>query len=162
MFIHPDDPQIHSLSQLNRVIALSHSTALSVRDALFTADQLVRHGCCDHAERVVDRLAAAGHRNETLSRWLRRLSAAAEHVRSVPGLSAILADVPRLEILFSLQSSVYTAGGAAQKLVVVYSTAYNNFDISFPFLHCLLARHADRMIYVKNPCRGIYATGNLA
>lgn len=160
MIIHPDDPQIHSLSQLNRVIALSHSTDLSVGDALFTADQLVRHGRCDHAQRVVDRLAAAGHRNETLGRWLRRLSAAAEHVRSVSGLSAILADEPGLEKLFSLRSSTYAAGHTAQKLVVVYSTAYNNFDISFPFLHCLLAPHADRILYVKNPGRGIYTTGN--
>lgn len=46
-------------------------------------------------------------------------------------------------------------------MVVVYATPCNNFDISFPFLQCLLSKRADSILYVKNPARGMFTTGNL-
>jgi len=160
MILHPDNPAIHSVWQFNRLVRLSRSVKLRVRDALFTADQLVRHGCYDLACRVIDSVAARGHRNETLILRLERLAKAAERVRAISGLDAMLADSCKVEKLLSFNSSIVGAGRASNRLVIVYSTAWNNFEISFPFLHCLIARHADCIVYVKNPERGMYATGN--
>jgi pimeloyl-ACP methyl ester carboxylesterase len=88
------------------------------------------------------------------------LAKAAEQVRAIPGLDTMLADSCKVEKLLSFKSCIFGAGGGSNRLVIVYSTAWNNFDISFPFLHCLIASHADCIIYVKNQGRGMYATGN--
>lgn len=160
MNLQPDDPSIHSLSQLNFLLHQSSIAKPKVRDGLFTANQLARHGFCDDASRVIDRVAARGHRNETLTLRLERLVKTVEQARAISGLGEMLADSHKLEKLLSFHSSIFRARGGSPRLVIVYSTAWNNFDISFPFLHCLIAGHADCILYVKNPERGMYATGN--
>jgi hypothetical protein len=160
VILHPDNPEIHSVSQFNHLAHLSGSVTLGVRDALFTADQLIRHGCYDRACRVIDSVAACGYRNETLNRRLEMLAKAAEQVRAIAGLDAVLTDSCMVKKLLSFRSCILGAGGAPNRLVIVYSTAWNNFDISFPFLHGLIASRADCIVYVKNPRRGMYATGN--
>ena len=156
MILLPDNPSIHSVSQFNLMVRLSGSAPMRVRDALFVTDQLVRHGCYDLASRVIDRLAGAGHRNETLNVRLDGLAMAAERVRDVLGLDAMLADSSKIERLLSFNSCIFGSMTTPKRLAIVYSTAWNNFDVSFPFLHCLIASHADCIIYVKNPERGMY------
>jgi hypothetical protein len=154
------DPSVHSPSQHAILLRQSQSTTLGARDALFTTDQLLRHGCHAPARRVIDSVRARGVRNETLNRRLDKLARLADRVAVIPGLDVMLADVPSVETLLSFRSTMLKARGDGGRLVVVYGTAWNNFDISFPFLHCLIARHADCFVYVKNQKGGMYATGN--
>ena len=161
MAVPPDSQLIHSWLQLALVLEKSEDPALGVSDSLFSIDQLIKHGCHDAARRIIDRLAAKNFRNETFQLRLQKLEAASVQIQRIPELKNPLV-APRIsERLLSFQSLLLTRGDVARQMVVVYATPCNNFDVSFPFLHCLLSGQADSILYVKNPARGMYTTGNL-
>ncbi len=160
MNVDRHDPSIHSLSQFHLLVHPPGSSKPRLRDHLFAANQLVRHGCYDRACCVIDGVAAGNYRNETLGLRLERLAKAAEQLRAISGLDAMLADSCKVEKLLSFHSSIFGKGRDSKRLVIVYATAWNNFDVSFPLLHCLIASRVDHIVYVKNPGLGMYATGN--
>lgn len=57
----------HRGACLMRYAYASIAKSLGIRDALFTADQLIRHGCHGPALRVIGSLVAANRRNEAFS-----------------------------------------------------------------------------------------------
>jgi hypothetical protein len=160
MNIRPDEPSIHSWLQFALALERSADPSLGPGDSLFAADQLLRHGCHGHACKVIERLTAEDHRNATFGLRLKKLVAMADQVRLTAGLPRILKRPGMTERMLSFRSLFLRINASTERLVVVYATAYNNFDISFPFLHVLLEKHADCVLYVKNPARGMYATGN--
>ena len=111
MFLHPNDPSIHSVAQLNRLLNDSHAEMPGIKEALFTADQLVRHGSYNGARRVIDKLAACGYQNETFRLRLQRLEKAAAQVQAIPGLKGIFAEPRKIERLLSLESFMLATGG---------------------------------------------------
>lgn len=160
MPLNPSAPEIHSWLQLVQTVRRSGDKSLGIRDALFTADQLIRHGCHGPALRVIGSLVAANRRNETFQLRLEKLAAAAEQLRRIPNLKSPFFNPVQSEKLLSFGSVLLKRSEAPRSLMVVYATGYNNFDISFPFLHCLIAERADAVLYVKNPALGMYTTGN--
>jgi len=160
VILNPFDPSIHSSGQLRLLVKAASGKARRKRDALFDAGQLIRHGHYDDAVLIIDRLRGEAVANETFNLRLNRLATAAEQVHSVPNLRQLLGNAELVDQLLSVRSALLGGTEHVNHLLIVYSTAYNNFDISFPFLHCLVSPYADCILYVKNPERGMYTTGN--
>jgi hypothetical protein len=46
-----------------------------------------------------------------------------------------------------------------ERLIIVFSTAYNNFDISFLVLHAIFLQYGYSILYLKNLDGGMFADG---
>jgi hypothetical protein len=160
VIISSENPYIHSFEQLWRLLLQKQSENLNIKNALFTARILLNHGCYERALPIVNSLAALNHNNETFNQILEKLTRLSEQISRIPKIDDILIDPTKVIALLSPRSCTLKGSADNRKIIIVYATPYNNFDISFPFLHHLIATKAAHIIYVKNPVRGMYGSGN--
>jgi hypothetical protein len=161
VIIASDNSYIHSFEQLWRLLFQKQSENINIKNALFIARNLLSHGCYERAHPIINSLAALNHNNETLNQILEKLSRLSEQISKIPKIDDILIDSTKVMDLLSFRSCTLKGSTENRKIIIVYATPFNNFDISFPFLHHLIATKATHIIYVKNPARGMYGSGNI-
>jgi hypothetical protein len=160
MILSADNPHIHSFVQLSQLLLQVQSSELKISDALSIIEQLLRHGCYERAAQLISNMFDLKHENETFNLRLEKLNALANQISLINGVSEILIDSDKVKALLSVDSCLIKGMADSGKIVIVYATAWNNFDISFPFLHHLIVSKASYIIYIKNPYRGMYGSGN--
>ena len=118
MIVQPDAPWIHSRIQLSLILRQSEDESLGIRDSIFSADQLIRHGCHAPALRIIDRLRSGKHRNQTFQLKLDKLIATNEQLLKIPELESPLKNPALSEKLLSFKSLLLKRGAAANRLIV--------------------------------------------
>jgi len=150
------DRSIHSLRQLDHVIALSEGR--EVQDALFIATQLAIHGLTNHAMKFIEMTRQNTQNQHALSYliWLEKICANVE-AHDVWNKIHQKNNIFRQVLGFN---SIYVPRRKNSQLIIVFATSYNNFGISFPLLHSMLERNSGSILYLKNPDLGMYCTGS--
>lgn len=139
----------HSLDQLRLLNQLSANPKLTGRDALFLTTQLVLHGA-PQAERAIARLAAAIP-HPSVQEHAAMLGRVDRELRALPHRERVLADPKLRNALYQRRGYILTRGATRpDKLLVVFTTMYNNFDIANPMLHALLLEFGVSILMVKD------------
>lgn len=155
----PRGRERHSLEQLALMKELHAARGLSFNDAMFLATQLVHHGFHE-AEAVLTTL----HREvpqPSAKRYFARLRQRHAAIQSLPGLTKVLADAPRMVALYDAGKSAEFFPGtfAAETAVVVFTTVNNNFGFSNAVLDAVLEPHGVSRLYLRDPTRFAYFRG---
>jgi hypothetical protein len=154
----------HSLEQIASVDMLLTQNRLSVNEALFAATQLVQHGS-EAASKVI-----SGVRKQVshpdVQQYLDRLSKQDIFIRGIPGLNEILENKVLRSELYQLDNVVFRAGEQhREKLLVVFTTMFNNFWVSNLVFYALLRNFGVSVLFLKDPSlfnylKGIAGFGN--
>ena len=154
-----DNVQIHGADRLDFLRGRLRAGALTLRERLLLADEFTAYGLPDEALPVI-----AGLRHDVANasalRFLERLVRVNGYLAGIANPVTERSAPERHARLLGPASSFWPSPTAPDRLLVVLATAYNNFYVSFPVLHGILARHDRSILYVKNPGRGMYAGGS--
>ncbi len=157
MIIANNNPHLHSFEQIRGVVASAENLE-KTKDSLYVATQLTLHGVLDKAREFIE-TASKNTQNQGALTYLTRL----EKIRANLGAQDCWHSLQQkghiLRHLLGV-NSIYLPHSESKHLIIVFSTAYNNFGISFPLLHLTLAKAAASVLYVKNPGQGLYCTGS--
>jgi len=154
----------HSLDQLQLLNRLSVNPRLTGRDVLFLTTQLVLHGA-PLAERAIARLAETIPHPSVLDHAA-MLGRVERELRALPHRERVLGDRRLHNALYHRSGFVLTRGSRhPEKLLVVFTTMYNNFDISNAMLQALLLEFGISILIVKdctahNYLRGVAGLGD--
>jgi hypothetical protein len=93
---------------------------------------------CQHVDRLDRRLAA---------------------IRSLPDLASIMADQPRLGTFYKNDGFQLFPAPSSRRLVVAFTTVFNNFGVSNAVLYALLRRFDVSILILKDPTVYTYGCG---
>ena len=154
-----DDVRIHGADRLAYLRGRLREGALTLRERFLLADEFTAYGLPDEALPVI-----AGLRHDVDNagalRFLERLVQVNAYLAGIANPVTERSAPERHARLLGPGSSFWPSPAAPEKLLVVLATSFNNFYVSFPVLHGILARHDRSILYVKNPGRGMYAGGS--
>lgn len=154
-----DDVRIHGADRLAYLRGRLREGALTLRERFLLADEFTAYGLPDEALPVI-----AGLRHDVdnagASRFLERLVQVNAYLAGIAYPVTERSAPERHARLLGPASSFWPSPAAPERLLVVLATSFNNFYVSFPVLHGILARHDCSILYVKNPGRGMYAGGS--
>lgn len=154
---------LHSLEQLQLLNELGAKPQLTGNEALFLTTQLVLHGA-RYAEGAIDRLTAA-IQHPSLQQHAAMLRRVESALRALPHRERMLTDTKLRHALYRVEGHVLLRGTKhPQKLLVVFTTMYNNFDISNPMLMAFLLEFGVSVLILKdctphNYLRGVTGLG---
>jgi hypothetical protein len=148
----------HSFEQIASVDMLLARNRLSVNEALFAATQLVVHGS-EAASKIISNV-----RNQVshpdVQQYLDRLSKQEKFIRGIPGLSEIRENKVLRSELYQLDNVVFRAGEQhREKLLVVFTTMFNNFYVSNLVLYALLRNFGVSVLFLKDSSLFNYLKG---
>ena len=93
--------------------------------------------------------------SQHLDRLDRRLAA----IRSLPDLAPVMADPANLSTFYRSDGFQLIPFPSSRKLVVIFTTVYNNFGVSNAVLYALLKRFGISILILKDPTVCSYACG---
>jgi hypothetical protein len=151
-------PEQHSLEQITSIEQELREPKLSWNKALFVATQLVVHGS-ERADEFVRRVGRQIDHPDA-QQFIGRLSKQAKFIRSIPGLDEISSDQALRSQLYKLDGVFFARGEQhPEKLLVVFTTMYNNFYVSNLVLFAMLRHLGVSILVLKDSSLFNYLNG---
>jgi hypothetical protein len=148
----------HSLDQLGAIRQGWQNPSLTIRQALFVADQLVNQACPE-AVGMITRLREAlppGSAGDYLTRLEKRHAA----IQALPVLPEIWSDQAAVRSLYETSGHVFRRGGSrADTVIVVFTSKFNNFHVSNVVMDALLTDLGVSRLYLKDTTASIFFRG---
>ena len=142
-------PEQHSLDQIEHLRALLRSEARTNRDDFFLASELVKHGH-GSAGPYLKALKSSTTHPQALA-FIARLENTLRETARIKNLQSTLADVPLLEILYRKEGfHLFPGGSNGRRLVVVFTTMYNNFGISNAVFYAMIHQMGVSTLFLKD------------
>lgn len=139
--------------------------AASLREKLTAAEFLVTYGLYDEADAAIDavhaRMRARGVAGGSqTAKLMERLAAVSRKFREA-NLAPKLRKLGNLgpQLLDAKQEALLSTAKGSRTLLVVFSTMYSDFWVSYPVLHCLLPTETVSVLYLKDPREMMYLCG---
>ncbi|MBT5432304.1 MAG: hypothetical protein HOL02_15570 [Rhodospirillaceae bacterium] len=158
MNIDPENPTIHSDAQRKRIFYKSKDTGIPSKVASAILAQMTQHGYHQEALEIYGKYYSDSL-NHHIKKLYDRLKLANIEISEIHELDIIMNNRKIVESFLSDKNFFWEGETDPEKLIIVFSTAYNNFDISFPDLHAVLMQYGFSILYLKNPDRGMFAGG---
>jgi hypothetical protein len=151
-------PEQHSLEQITSIEQALRERKLAAKKALFVATQLVVHGS-DRADAFIRRVRGQIDHPDA-HQYFDRLSRQAKFIRGIPGLDEVMRTQALRSELYKLDG-IYFARGERHpgKLLVVFTTMYNNFYVSNLVLFALLRQFGVSILFLKDTTLLNYLNG---
>jgi len=160
------DPAQHSLTQLRRYEARVQSLGdIPAYDLLAATDQLVLHGSI-HAPLALKKLRRLAGHSEAMVAHVRALERVWGLVQRIPRFAELRGDAGLVEKLYETEGFVFLEGRAhREKLIIVFTTIFNNFQVSNLVLYGLLHSYGVSVLFLKDTSyyhflRGVKGLGN--
>jgi len=147
-----------SLEQIAFIEKLVRQDRLTWEDALFVATELVKHGS-PNARHVLNnykkQLGYPHHQH-----YLELLIKHDNFISSISGLREIQGDRRLFSELYKLDGYLFLRGdNHPEKLLVVFTTIFNNFYISNCVLYAILRNFGISVLFLKDPSLFVYLNG---
>lgn len=146
-------------------LAISENPLASIADKRWAAQFLVAYGASDEASRAIADVQQAMQAGKVASspaaaRLMERLAIVnARFMRQrIGAMARRLGDLGNA-LLDTRRETVLVPAKGARTLLVVFSTMYSDFWLSYPVLHCLLPADTISILYLKDPREMIYLRG---
>jgi hypothetical protein len=145
-FVHHEQ---HSLEQIKNIESWLFTNESSVSEALFVATQLVTQGS-DHADKCLRFLESKISHADALN-YLRRLRALSDFIQSLECFEDVKHDEALVSRLYETDGYFFARGGRyPEKLLVLFTTVYNNFEISNVAIYALLKQFGVSVLILKD------------
>jgi len=149
-----ESPYQHGLAQRRLLASLDAKPDPSVKQLLFLATESAAQGL-DGFERSAAALEAYGRKD--VQRFVDQHRSVWQAVRAIPGLEAMLDDTPLATALYAIDKPYFETGSLhPAKLLIVFTTMYNNFEISNLALLALLRPLGVSLLFLKDGSRFNY------
>lgn len=150
--------QQHSLQQIARLETMLDSGKMSQRDAFFVASEMVCHGF-EKADTFIDMLLPQTSR-EDAQRFLISLKERNAQLQSWPFREQILKNSDLINRLYELDTHLAFKGSRhPEKVLVIFTTMYNNFGISTALLMSGLLQFGVSIVILKDSSFYTYLKG---
>lgn len=154
-------PLQHSISQLQRIyeaIDVSNKNPLSLSQALHIATELVAHGS-PLAKNFITQLQNK-FPSDLVRDYCNKLLLQTDFINSIPNLHHVLSNKNLIESLYKLNGFFYHKGlKYPNKMLVVFTTMFNNFYLSNPVLYALISHFGVSLLLLKDATRFNYLNG---
>ncbi len=152
------DPLQHSLAQLERLAAALKHARFDLRDALRTATQLACQG--QPSARAFVHHIQSGIDHPEVQKRTDKLLKICDYTDRLEALTEIHRDKLLLPRLYALEGPVFIEGDPArQKLVVVFTTMFNNFGIANTVLLAILKKYGVSVLLLRDCTQANYLGG---
>lgn len=154
-------PHQHSVSQIKRIaeaLVAGKEKPLSLSEDLHIATELVQHGS-PRAKNFINQIEKKVS-NDLVNNYLRKLLLQLEFIQSIPNLTNVLSNENLLQSLYRLNGFFFERGAKyPNKMIVVFTTMFNNFYLSNPVLYALLSQFGITLLVLKDATRFNYLNG---
>jgi hypothetical protein len=148
----------HSAEQLNKLNKLFVQAEISATESLFLATEAIQHGH-PKALSFIDNLQRQLQKRE-LQDYLYSLKLQGEFINSIPALNTVHTNQEALKKLYELNGYKYIEGSKyPDKLIIVFTTMYNNFYMSNPVFIAFLLQFGISILILKDATRFNYLKG---
>lgn len=149
----------HCPEHLERVLEQHRDTSLGLKDRLHVTQSLVAYGQVEASEQSLSLL-------DTLAPQIRGADFLVEKYRRQLEILKKFKISEKLQrnrfhesALLDPELPVFFENPEKKGLIVVFSTNFNNFELSFPVLHCILQSYGHSILYLKDARRRFFLTG---
>jgi hypothetical protein len=145
-------------------MAVGDNPVASIADKQLAAQFLVAYGASEEADRALAAMRramqASGGGSPAAVRVMERLASVNTRFRRqhLGAASHRLGDLGKA-LLDAKREAVLVPAKGSRTLLVVFSTMYSDFWLSYPVLHCLLPTDTTSILYLKDPREMIYLRG---
>jgi len=153
--------RLRNRENLAWALEIARAFTPSVRESLAAADLLVASGMTGKADLLLRRIVREFDAQvRPVMTFLSRLIAVNARFRRT-GIEQRVAKLGELAERLSSpgEESILWAPGRSQKLLVVFTTMYDDFWVSCPVLQCILEDCGANILYLKDPRRSLYLRG---
>ncbi|APB98208.1 alpha/beta fold hydrolase [Polynucleobacter asymbioticus] len=148
----------HSSKQLNKLKELREKKEISVSESLFLATEAIQHGQ-PYALSLIDCLLSQFHKKE-IQDFLFSLKLQCEFIESIQHWPMVKANPNTLKKLYELNGYQFIKGSKhPSKLIIVFTTMYNNFYMSNAVLAAFLLQFGISILILKDATRFNYLKG---
>ena len=147
-FIDPEQHSLVQIANIERTVSGDDIRSVSLNDALFFATQLVLHGS-PLAAGFLRSLNPQVRHPDALN-YLNKLRLQLSFIQSLKHLPEVKNDQVLVSNLYEPEGYVYSSGARhSEKLIVVFTTMFNNFQISNVALYALLKEFGVSSLILK-------------
>lgn len=155
---------LHSLEQVEAIENAVRHGKMATGQAVWIAIELVTHGS-PQARDFLQILRNQSNHPDVL-RYVERLEKHAEFIRAIPGIAEIQGNLALRAELYKLGGFFFSRGDRQpEKLIVVFTTMYNNFYLSNLVFYAFLKQFGLSILILKdcsffNYLKGVTGLGN--
>ena len=148
----------HSSAQLDKLNKLFEQGKISATESLFLATEASQHGH-PKALSFIDILQKQLKKKEVQD-YLSSLKLQTQFINSIPGWGTVKANQEVLRKLYELNGYNFIKGSTyPDKLIIVFTTMYNNFYMSNPVFVAFLLQFGVSILILKDATRFNYLNG---
>jgi hypothetical protein len=157
-FVNPEQHSLEQIANIERTVSGNDMRSVSLNDALFFATQLVLHGSL-LATGFLRSLTPQVRHPDALT-YLHKLRHQLAFIQSLKHLREVKEDQVLVSKLYEPEGYVFSSGAKhPEKLIVVFTTMFNNFQISNVALYALLKEFGVSSLILKDCTYSNYLNG---
>lgn len=149
----------HSPEHLQRALAQNEDASLGLKDRLHVTQSLVAYGQVAASEESLARLDGLVHQVRGADQLAEKFRKQLEILKKFSISEKLKKNESQESALLDPEKPVFFENPKRKGLIIVFATNFNNFEVSFPVLHCILENYGYSIFYLKDAKRRFYLTG---